>query len=142
MKKVLKVGCFSIIGVTLLLVAISVLAALFGNHETVSQNTNTTKEITTKISIEKMVDNLKKEPKIKDVLYQPNAAVQWSIGVINDGTSRNGYAMYICDVLKEHGYANDNTVVRIADIVKVANGSTPRAASIGSARCSDYKPFD
>tara|TARA_R110001599_G_scaffold171551_1_gene362688 strand:+ start:115 stop:450 length:336 start_codon:yes stop_codon:yes gene_type:complete len=33
---------------------------------------------------------LKAEPKIKDVIYQPDAAVQWQVGVIDDGTSRTG----------------------------------------------------
>lgn len=82
---------------------------------------------------------LRDEPKIKDFTYDPNAAVQWQIGVIDDGTSRVGYANYICELLAEHGVSNDRTQVRIVDIVKVSAGKNFRSASLGHVACADRR---
>ena len=42
---------------------------------------------------------IRSELKVKDMLFQPNAAVRWQIGVLDDGSKRWGYAMYLCGVL-------------------------------------------
>lgn len=80
---------------------------------------------------------IRAEPKVKDVLYQPGQAVEWQVGVLDNGTPRYGYASYICEVLSELGAATADTVVRIIDIAKVANGTSSRDASLGSVRCRD-----
>ncbi|MFV3132035.1 hypothetical protein [Niveispirillum sp. KHB5.9] len=81
--------------------------------------------------------------KVKDLLFDPDAAVQWQVGVLNDGTKRYGYAMSICDILKEHGAATPKTKVRIVDIVAVTSqGKNFREASLGGVKCSDYSRFD
>ena len=80
---------------------------------------------------------IRAEPKVKDVLYQPGQAVEWQVGVLDDGTPRHGYASYICEVLSEQGADTADTVVRIVDIAKVANGTNFRDASLGSVRCRD-----
>tara|TARA_R110002124_G_scaffold89707_1_gene229338 strand:- start:4743 stop:5237 length:495 start_codon:yes stop_codon:yes gene_type:complete len=80
---------------------------------------------------------LEAEPKIKDVLYQPDAAVQWQVGVIDDGTSRTGYAQYICMLLADHGAIVPGTHVRIVDIVKVKGGANFRSAALGHVACDD-----
>lgn len=80
---------------------------------------------------------IRAEQKVKDLLYQPGQAVEWQIGVLDDGTSRVGYANYICDVLGEHGALKPTTHVRIVDIVKVSQGGNFRNASLGHVSCAD-----
>lgn len=82
---------------------------------------------------------IRAEPKVRDLLYQPGQAVEWQIGVLDDGTSRVGYANYICDVLGEHDALKPTTHVRIVDIVKVSAGSNFRAASLGHVACADRR---
>lgn len=84
---------------------------------------------------------LKSEPKVKDFIYQPGEAVEWQIGVLSDGTSRIGYANYICELIAENGAMTSETRVRIADIVKVSQGSSPRSADLGTINCSDRSVF-
>ena len=85
---------------------------------------------------------IKAEPKVKDFIYQPGQAVEWQIGVLDDGTSRVGYANYICDLLAEHRASKPKTHVRIVDIAKVANGQNFRAASLGHVACADREVFN
>ncbi len=84
---------------------------------------------------------LRSEPKVKDFIYQPGEAVEWQVGVLSDGTSRNGYANYICELIDENGAMTPETRVRIADIVKVSQGSSPRSADLGTVNCSDRSIF-
>jgi hypothetical protein len=82
---------------------------------------------------------LAKEPKVKDVLYDPNLVVQWQVGVLTDGSSRVGYAQYICELLKEGKVLESDTQVRVVDIVRVSSGTGFREASLGRVDCSSYK---
>lgn len=83
------------------------------------------------------------EQKIVDVMYRPNQAIQWHIGVIDDGTPRDGYALYVCEVLAENGLVHEDTRVRIIDMAKIMRGGVPgRSTSLGSMTCSTHKPFD
>lgn len=85
---------------------------------------------------------LKTEPKIKDFNYQPDAAVQWQVGVIDDGTSRTGYAEYICLLLADHGANVSGTHVRIVDIVKIKRGANFRSAALGHVACDDGRTIN
>ncbi len=78
---------------------------------------------------------IKAEPKVKDMLYQGDEAVQWQIGVLDDGSKRFGYALYICQLLREHKVLTGQTHVRIVDIAKVAQGEDFRSASLGHVVC-------
>ena len=81
---------------------------------------------------------LRKEPKIIDFVYDPNAAFQWTIGVKDDGSPRYGYADYLCQRIGEEGLPVANTIVRIVDYAKFMEpGGNGRDASLGSVRCSD-----
>jgi len=92
--------------------------------------------------VDKVKTKLLDEPKIVDVMYQPNG-VQWHVAVADDGSNRNGYASYICDVLKEHNLVTEDTIVRVVDISRVMAGEpASRDTSLGSMRCSTYQPFD
>lgn len=80
---------------------------------------------------------LEKEPKILEVVLDPETAVSWTIGVEDDGTRRTGYAEYVCIVLMEHGAVVEATTVRIVDHARViANGGDFRKASLGHVHCS------
>lgn len=80
---------------------------------------------------------LRSEPKIIDLVYDPEAAVQWTIGVKTDGTSRFGYALYVCTLLGEHDLVRDETEVRIVDYGKyIQLQGDAQTASLGHARCS------
>lgn len=75
------------------------------------------------------------EPKVKDLMYRGDEAVQWHVGVLDDGSSRVGYALYICNLLREHEAMAGRTHVRIVDVAKVAQGQDVRAASLGHVVC-------
>lgn len=85
---------------------------------------------------------LDQEPNVVDLIYQPDAPVQWQIGVFDDGSSRIGYANYICELLALHDVLEPDTHVRIVDIVKVNSGENFRSASLGHIRCRDRRPFN
>ncbi len=78
---------------------------------------------------------IKAEPQVKDMLYQGDEAVQWQIGVLDDGSKRFGYALYICQLLREHKVLTGQTHVRIVDIARVAQGEDFRSASLGHVIC-------
>lgn len=90
----------------------------------------------------KAVVALRGESKVLDVLYDPDAAVEWHVSVLDDGTSQNGYANYVCQILNGVGATNPKTIVRIVDAKKVTERKSFREASLGSAMCKDYRPFD
>lgn len=91
-------------------------------------------------AVERAKAALQQEATVKDFFYQPEVAIEWLVGVLDDGTPRWGYAQYVCEVLKENGAATDATDVRIIDIVKVANqGQSFREASLGSVNCGTYE---
>jgi len=57
----------------------------------------------------------------------------FKVGVINDGTSRNGYAQYVCSVLDDYGFKGKGVWVQIIDIVKLTNNG--KWVKLGEARC-------
>lgn len=86
-------------------------------------------------SIEAAKAAIKSEPKVKDMIYQADEAVQWQVGVLDDGSKRIGYAEYICSLLREHEALSGQTHVRIVDIAKVTQGDDFRSASLGHVIC-------
>jgi len=123
-----------------LLVLGSAMAVLMPKNSTTTAPTETEKaEGPPTAAIEAAKKAIKAEPKVKDFIYQPGQAVEWQIGVLDDGTSRVGYANYICEVLAQTGAIKTSTQVRIVDIVKVSNGETFRSASLGHVACDDRR---
>jgi len=57
----------------------------------------------------------------------------FKVGVINDGTNRNGYAQYVCSVLEDYGFNGKGIWVQIIDIVKLT--SNGKWAKLGEAHC-------
>jgi len=73
---------------------------------------------------------------VKDAVYQDFAAVQWQVGILDDGRNPAWAAQSICDMLNLRGLVSSNTNVRIVDIKKVSQGQTFRKASLGRINCN------
>ncbi|OUR62022.1 hypothetical protein A9Q74_06110 [Colwellia sp. 39_35_sub15_T18] len=69
------------------------------------------------------------EAKALDALWATGKL--FKVGVIDNGTNQKGYAMYVCEVLREHGIAKNKTV-QIIDVVKVKSGNW---VELGKAYC-------
>ena len=82
---------------------------------------------------------LKKEPRVKDLAYKKGDVVEWTLGVLTDGKSQVGFALYACNILHEHKVVHSRTWIRVVDIVKVKNGASFREASLGRANCKTWK---
>lgn len=72
-----------------------------------------------------------KEPTAKDALWTDKNI--FKVGVINDGSLRNGYAESVCQVLYDEGFSGKRVYVQIVDIVKLQ--STGAWEKIGEAQC-------
>lgn len=85
---------------------------------------------------------LRKEPKIIDLLHDDSNVVEWVIAVKDDGSKRFGYAGYVCLKLREFGVYDDQLEVRIVDIAKQAEfRDAYREYDLGTVRCVDEQPF-
>lgn len=83
-----------------------------------------------------MTKALRAEPQVRDVMYQDGPArVAWTVAVHDDGTSRRGYAQYVCTLLAERKLIGAHTDVRVVDFGRVQSGDF-RAASLGHVDCS------
>lgn len=70
------------------------------------------------------------EPTVKDALWSNDHSLL--LGVIDDGTNRNGIANYACQVLiDDFGISSAN--IYIVDIVKITNGG--KWEQLGSGHC-------
>lgn len=89
------------------------------------------------VKIDGMKKQLLAEPQIGDVLHQDGAdLVDWTVAVHDDGTSRVGYATYVCLVLSDGGLVDRHTDVRIVDIAKAERSGDFRSASLGHVDCT------
>jgi purine nucleoside permease len=71
------------------------------------------------------------EPKVKDAIW--TAEEIFKVGVIPDGTSRNGYADYVCEVLYDHGLKGKKVWVHVVDIVALKR--TGKWVRLGESHC-------
>lgn len=83
---------------------------------------------------EAALKDLRKEPQIKD-LYWSEDTRTLRVSVMDDGSSQDGYAQYVCLVLVNHG-ASRGMNVRIVEGEAMAGGGR----TLGSARCPDGGP--
>ena len=94
----------------------------------------------TKTQIDTAQTALRAEPKVLDLVYDPQAVVQWTIGVKDDGTERYGYAEYVCLTLKDMNALAPGVEVRIVDYPAfMANGGDAHAASLGHVECDGHR---
>lgn len=89
-------------------------------------------------AIAAMKQQLLAEPKIRDLTFNEGEGVTWQIGVDGDGSSRTGFAQYVCELLNEKHLVGDTTDVRVVDLAKLnQSGGDFRGASLGHVRCRD-----
>lgn len=71
------------------------------------------------------------EKTTKDAAW--TSSTTFKVGVIDNGSNRDGYASYACEVLYEHGFKGKDIWVQVIDIVKLTqNGEWEK---LGEARC-------
>ncbi len=71
-----------------------------------------------------------KEKIAKDALWI-NGGRTLRVGVIDDGTRRDGYADYVCQVLKDYGFSGVRVVIN--DIVKIVRNN--EWVELGKSKC-------
>ena len=74
---------------------------------------------------------------VKDLLFDDGNAVEWHVGVLDDGSPRWGYAEAVCIILNQNGVSDDRTDVRVVDVAKLARSPGDfRGASLGHVDCA------
>jgi len=71
------------------------------------------------------------EKTAKDAIWTANNI--FKVGVVNDGTNRNGYASYVCSTLYDYGFKGKNIWVQVIDIIKLKNNG--KWVKLGESRC-------
>lgn len=71
------------------------------------------------------------EPTAKDAIW--TSSTTFKVGVLDDGSRRDGYAQYVCMVAYEHGLKGHRVWVQVIDIVKLANQGDWEV--LGESRC-------
>lgn len=59
----------------------------------------------------------------------------FKVGVVDDGSNRDDYAQYVCQVLYRHGFEGAGISVQVIDIQK--RGGIEQWVTLGEARCDD-----
>lgn len=91
-------------------------------------------------AIEDAKKALEAEKKVEGVFYDPDKSAQWQIGMVNDGSSRVGYAQYVCDILKGKSALAPNTSVKIIDVANLLVPTKNRnMRGMGTVACDDYR---
>lgn len=79
-----------------------------------------------------IIDYLKKnEEKVMDATWTSTRVLK--VGVINDGTRRDGYAQYVCNIVDDGGLSGFEISVKVIDIQKLANQG--QWETLGKATC-------
>lgn len=72
------------------------------------------------------------EPKVKDALW--TSSFMFKVGVIDDGSNRDGYAEYVCGLLRDDYQITDSTLmVQVIDISKLVKQG--EWIKLGEASC-------
>lgn len=80
----------------------------------------------------KILQELKHDGKtIKDAVWTGDRILK--VGVIDDGSRRDGFAQYVCEVVSTNGLAGAGVSVHVIDIVKLVR--TDKWVDIGYADC-------
>jgi hypothetical protein len=71
------------------------------------------------------------EKTAKDAIW--TARDIFKVGVIDDGSRRDGYADYVCQILYDYGFEGEKVWVQVVDIVQLSrNGEWVK---LGESRC-------
>ncbi len=57
----------------------------------------------------------------------------FKVAVLNDGTRRDGYAEYVCNILYEYGFRHEKVWVQVVDYTQMARNK--ELVRIGEAHC-------
>lgn len=79
----------------------------------------------------KKLFNSEAEPTSKDATWTTPKI--FKVGVLDDGSSRNGYASYVCEVMYEHGFKGKGIWVQVIDIALLVR--TGKWQKLGEAKC-------
>jgi subtilisin family serine protease len=71
------------------------------------------------------------EVKIKDAAWSTPGTLL--VGVLNDGSNRDGYANYVCEVLYDEGLKGKKVIVKVIDIGVLV--SKNKRVTLGQAIC-------
>ena len=71
------------------------------------------------------------EKKVKDAVW--TGKYIFKVGVFDDGSKRDGYASYVCQVLYDYGFKGKKVLVQVIDIVKLTSDS--KWVKLGQAHC-------
>jgi hypothetical protein len=74
---------------------------------------------------------IRTEPKVKDAYWSNGSTLL--VGVLDDGSRRDGYASYVCEVLYEEGLRGKAIFVKVIDILKIVKENS--RVVLGEARC-------
>jgi hypothetical protein len=103
-----------VIIVFLSLFALGSLLILFDSPDTGPEHATSSIDDDIKKSV---VDYFQSEDSIsKDAFWSSDSLLK--VGVIDDMTSRNGYASYVCEVISDYGITTP-TAIHVVDIVKI-----------------------
>jgi len=72
-----------------------------------------------------------KEPKVKDAIWTSDHI--FKVGVLDDGSRRDGYADYVCQVLYDYGLSGKGVWVQVIDISKLSRAG--KWVKLGEAHC-------
>jgi|TARA_B110000503_G_scaffold119654_1_gene181615 hypothetical protein len=71
------------------------------------------------------------EPTAKDAVWTASDILK--VGVFNDGSRRDGYASYVCQVLYERGFKGIGVWVQVIDIIQLTQNN--KWVRLGQSRC-------
>jgi hypothetical protein len=71
------------------------------------------------------------EKTAKDAIW--TARDIFKVGVIDDGSRRDGYADYVCQVLYDYGFKSQKVWVQVIDIVQLSRNG--KWVKLGESRC-------
>lgn len=73
-----------------------------------------------------------KEPTVKDATWTSD--YMFKVGVIDDGTNRDGFASYVCETLRsDFGISDEKLIVEVIDIQKLVD--TNKWVELGQSIC-------
>lgn len=76
------------------------------------------------------------EAKVEYLHFDAELA-DWTIGVFDDGSAQTGYALYICEILREHDAVISGTQIRIVDVARFKAGEDFYATTLGRSACEN-----